>query len=246
MHIPLTLLAAGSLRRAFLPLLARFTDCTGKPVNAVFGPAGLLREQIESDAPCSVFASANRQHPQTLSDAGLARDVRVFAHNSLILTVRNTPQTAGKTWLELLSDPALRLGTSTPLSDPCADYTWQLFDNIDLSNPGLGRSLKQRAKHVVGGRHSRPLPPGVIASNWLICEGVVDLFVGYAHYARTLQGQDAVRCVTIPEPWNICCEYALAKVDASDAAHQLYQFILGEEGQRYLQDAGFMPVGARR
>ena len=48
MSTPLTLLAAGSLRRAFLPLVAHFQQHTGLAVDAQFGPAGLLRERIEA------------------------------------------------------------------------------------------------------------------------------------------------------------------------------------------------------
>ncbi|HDG8027064.1 TPA: substrate-binding domain-containing protein, partial [Klebsiella variicola] len=57
MSTPLTLLAAGSLRSAFLPLVAHFQQHTGLAVDAQFGPAGLLRERIEAGAPCAVFAS---------------------------------------------------------------------------------------------------------------------------------------------------------------------------------------------
>lgn len=53
----LKLLAAGSLKSAFIPLLARFQQQTGIPVDVHFGPAGLLRERIEAGEPCSVFAS---------------------------------------------------------------------------------------------------------------------------------------------------------------------------------------------
>ncbi len=52
----LTLLAAGSLKSAFLPLLARFQQLSGIQVEAQFGPAGLLRERIEGGERCSLFA----------------------------------------------------------------------------------------------------------------------------------------------------------------------------------------------
>ncbi len=54
----LTLLAAGSLKSAFLPLLARFQQLSGIQVEAQFGPAGLLRERIEGGERCSLFACA--------------------------------------------------------------------------------------------------------------------------------------------------------------------------------------------
>lgn len=240
MHPQLTLFAAGSLRRAFIPLQAAFTEQTGITVDIVFGPAGLLRERIEKGEPCSVFASANREHPQALCEAGRAHGLRIFARNELILTVKNSPQTAGKNWHELLSDGALRLGTSTPLCDPSGDYTWQLFDRIDTSHPGFGESLKQRAMKLVGGRDTMTLPAGAIASSWLIQQGLADMFIGYAHYATTLAGNKDIRSVTIPAPYNIRCDYYMAQLEESTAARQFCQFILAQDGQRCLHDAGFL------
>ncbi|NRE98965.1 substrate-binding domain-containing protein, partial [Klebsiella variicola] len=83
MSTPLTLLAAGSLRSAFLPLVAHFQQHTGLAVDAQFGPAGLLRERIEAGAPCAVFASANAAPPQALRQAGLAQECQGFARNQL-------------------------------------------------------------------------------------------------------------------------------------------------------------------
>lgn len=57
----LTLLAAGSLRSAFLPLVAHFRQHTGLAVDAQFGPAGLLRERIEAGAPCAVLLPPMRR-----------------------------------------------------------------------------------------------------------------------------------------------------------------------------------------
>ena len=240
MHPTLTLFAAGSLRRAFIPLQAQFTQQTGIAVDITFGPAGLLRERIEKGEACSVFASANRQHPQALHEAGRAQSPRLFARNELILTVKNSPQTVGKEWLELLSDSALRLGTSTPECDPSGDYTWQLFDHIEASHPGLGESLKRQAMQLVGGRDTLTLPPGVIASSWLLREGWADLFIGYAHYATALVGETDIRSVSIPAPWNIRCEYYVTQMEESDAARQFCQFMLAQDGQRCLHDAGFL------
>lgn len=114
MSTPLTLLAAGSLRSAFLPLVAHFQQHTGLAVDAQFGPAGLLRERIEAGAPCAVFASANAAHPQALLQAGLAQECQGFAGNQLMLTARRSPDNDGLDWLALLSTPRLRLATSTP------------------------------------------------------------------------------------------------------------------------------------
>ena len=80
----LTLLAAGSLRSAFLPLVAHFQQHTGLAVDAQFGPAGLLRERIEAGSPCAVFASANAAHPQALLQAGLVDELIVYIAPKLL------------------------------------------------------------------------------------------------------------------------------------------------------------------
>lgn len=245
MQPSLTLLAAGSLRRALIPLCQRFTQQTGLPVELHFGPAGLLRERIEAGEACSVFASANRLHPQALLAAGRARDVALFARNTLLLTTKNSPANADADWLTLLRDRTLRLATSTPGCDPSGDYTWQLFDHVNTLDAGLGDALKQRAMQVVGGRDSLTIPAGEIASGWLIREGVADLFIGYAHYAAALAGQTDLRLVPIPAAHNIGCDYQLARLEETAAARQLCAFILSEEGQRGLSDAGFLPVNGQ-
>lgn len=242
MNTTLTILAAGSLKRAFTPLLAAFSAQTGIAVSAGFGPAGLLRERIEAGERCALFASANTAHPQTLLAAGRALTVQRFAANSLSLAVRNTAQTKQADWQALLADPTLRLGTSTPGCDPSGDYTWQLFANIDKWQPGLGQQLMQRAQQLVGGRDTLTVPAGEIASAWLIRTGWVDLFIGYQHYNALLTGEEDVRVVSIPPSVNIRCDYGLALLDAQ--AEPLRQFIVGPQGQAFLRAAGFLPPQA--
>ena len=220
----LTLLAAGSLKSAFIPLLARFQQQTGIPVEVHFGPAGLLRERIEGGEPCSVFASANSQHPQALRQAGLAGACYLFARN------------------QLLSDPDLRLATSTPGCDPSGDYTWQLFSHIEERCPGVGAAMMARARPLVGGRDSLPVPAGEIAGAWLIRENLTDLFIGYAHYAAQMAACSDLRTLLIPPAWNVRCDYLLAQIEQSAGAQRLCRFILGAEGQRLLKDAGFLPI----
>ena len=143
----LTLLAAGSLRSAFLPLVAHFRQHTGLAVDAQFGPAGLLRERIEAGAPCAVFASANAAHPQALLQAGLAQECQGFAGNQLMLTARRSPDNDGLDWLALLSTPRLRLATSTPGCDPSGDYTWQLFARIEARSVSYTHLRAHETRH---------------------------------------------------------------------------------------------------
>ncbi|PLO38139.1 molybdate ABC transporter substrate-binding protein, partial [Klebsiella pneumoniae] len=107
--------------------------------------------------------------------------------------------------------------------------------------PGLGNAMAGRAQQLVGGRDSLSVPPGEIAGAWLIRQNLADLFIGYAHYGPALATCDVLRTLTIPAPWNIRCDYQPARLRADPAALALYRFILGDVGQGYLRQAGFMP-----
>lgn len=238
----LTVLAAGSLRTALTPLLTHYTELTGQPVQTHYGPAGLLRQRIENGEACCLFASANIDHPRRLLDAGLALQIRPFIANRLCLTVRDNAETRSLDWLALLSAPELVIGMSTPGSDPSGDYTWEFFDRITPLLPPAAGSLKQRARQLVGGADTPPPPAGAVAARWLIRQGLADIFIGYAHYARLLKDDPDLRVVAIPDPYNIRALYALAV--RSVAAEPLADFILSPPGQRILLEAGFMPMAS--
>lgn len=237
MSSPILLFAAGSLRLALTPLLQHFTRLSGIDVTVEYGPAGLLRERIEAGEPCTLFASANRAHPQRLLARHHAVSTHTFCWNHLCLTTRRPGD-----WLELLRDPSLRIGTSTPGCDPSGDYAWALFEKMDSVEPGLGSRLRERAVPLVGGRDTLSIPQGELASAWLIRQGLADVFIGYAHYAHALGDAPDIRCVAIPFEHNVQCEYQLAVLDASAEVMALVDFILADGGKRFLTAAGFLPL----
>ncbi|MEM8329922.1 substrate-binding domain-containing protein, partial [Morganella morganii] len=59
-------MAAGSLRGALTAILTRYSGNKIPPVTCDFGPAGLLRQKIESGVKCDLFLSADRTHPEAL------------------------------------------------------------------------------------------------------------------------------------------------------------------------------------
>ena len=231
------LLAAGSLRPAFTPLTSQFTRMSGIDVKVEYGPAGLLRERIEAGEPCALFASANREHPQNLLARNKAVSTHTLCWNQLGLVTNRRGE-----WLDLLRDPALRIGTSTPGCDPSGDYTWAFFDNMDVLEPGLGQQLRTRAIPLVGGRDTVKIPQGELASAWILRQGLADLFIGYAHYAHALRAMPDIHYVAIPDEHNIRCEYQLAVLDASNEVMALVEFILSRGGQEFLSAAGFIPL----
>ncbi len=234
---PLKVLAAGSLRPVWRPLMAAFRQTAGLRVETQFGPAGLLRERIEQGEVPDLFASANVGHPQHLATLGLARRVAVFTRNRLCLTVRKELCASGASWLELLANQALRVGTSTPLADPSGDYTWQLFATLERLHPGLGARLQESALRLVGGPQSQSIPAGELAAAWLIRDAQCDLFIGYASYAGRLVRCEDLEVLDIPQDYNIQADYAFAQF--SEAANPLSDFLLSTAAQAILLREGF-------
>lgn len=226
MHI----LAAGSLRAVWQPLMACFQE---KDVLCDFGPAGLLRERIDAGEPCDFFASANMAHPQALLDAGRAQSVAPFATNRLCLTVRASAVREDDDWLSLLTRPDLRIGTSTAGCDPSGDYTQQLFSRMG----DAGTRARERAVALVGGRDTLPLPAGSLAAELLIGNDYTDVFIGYASYAPRLRLIEALTVVEIPAPYNPIAEYGFACL--SEKGKPFADFLLTPEARLILCQHGF-------
>ncbi|PJZ03301.1 molybdenum ABC transporter substrate-binding protein [Pantoea rodasii] len=233
----LRLLAAGSLRSVWPPLMAAFSAQSGLRTETDFGPAGLLRQRIEQGENCDLFASANLQHPAKLVQQRIAMNMGRFAANALCLTVKRDVVTNSDNWLSLLLRDDLRLATSTPLCDPSGDYTWQLFNNIELAHPGCGEKLKQKARTLVGGPDSLPLPAGELAARWLIDHQHTEMFIGYASYAPRLVCHSQLQVFAIPDPFNVQAEYGWATL--TPAAEPLATFLHSASAQTLLKQHGF-------
>lgn len=233
--MPLQVLAAGSLRRVWPPLMAEFGRQTGILTATQFAPAGMLRARIEAGENCALFASANMAHPQTLLAQGKALAVQRFAGNALCLTAAAYCVDEHSTWLTLLANPALRIGTSTPGSDPSGDYTWQFFAKVEAET---GVELQSRARSLVGGPETQTVPAGKLAAEWLIGSGQADLVIGYRSYAEALKSYRELRVFEIPSIYNIQADYGLALCDAR--AEPLRAFLTSNTARQILLEYGFV------
>ena len=218
-------LAAGSLRGVWPQLMRHFPQA----VETRFGPAGLLRERIEAGEPCDLFASANLAHPQALHPLA----VIPFTRNKLCLTARSDVLSAGDDWLSLLTRDDLRVATSTAGADPSGDYTQVLFTRMGEA----GEAVRSRARALVGGRDSAPIPAGKLAAEWIIHSGQADLFIGYASYGAKLQEIAGLTVLDIPKSVNPQAEYACAVM--TPQGQMLADFLQSDTAQAILRKAGF-------
>ena len=179
--------AAGSLRGAMTDIAKNYEARTGQKIALTFGASGLLREQIEKGGAAQVFASADTDHPQRLAKQGGWRAPQVFARNTLCALTGSDINATPATLLDTLLRPSVRLGTSTPKSDPSGDYTWELFHKAEAIKGGAYATLDGKAVKLVGQSNSPKPPQGRLAYAWIMEQAQVDVFLTYCTNAVAAQ-----------------------------------------------------------
>lgn len=237
-NFSVTIFSAGSFRSALTELIDKLNN-TGLCIHTEFGPAGLLRERIEQGEKCDIFISADVKNVERLSLHKAILAEATIAKNKLAITTWNKQEYRIHSGLELLLDPTLRVGTSTPECDPSGDYTWQLFELIEQAYPTQGERLKREAKQLVGGRQPAQIPQGKLASCYLLEQDEADLFVGYAHYRQKLLAMPDFIQKSLPPEFNVCAQYRCALLSPNFAAYQFYQQLISPQAQSIIQQHGF-------
>ena len=238
----LVLYGAGSLREVMTAIAADFTKTTGIPVRTSFGPSGVMRGKIEAGDRVDLFASADMGHPVKLQKDGRATSVVMFTRNRLCAFAKPDAGLTTANFAERLLDPAVKLGTSTPLVDPGGDYTWQMFRLIDKARPGAFAALDAKAKKVDGGWVPNPSDPDPTGSAF--ARGDINVMIAYCSgVERRQRATPDAQVVHVPESLAVGPEYGLAILNADTPAAKLAFAILSVEGQATLARFGFDPVG---
>ena len=232
------LLAAGSLRQAFGDILAAYRASGGGRFDAQYGPSGKLRKEIEGGRQVDLFASAASEHTEALAKSGLLGTSAVFAYNDLCVV--STPQAGlrAENLLDSLRSPTLRLATSTPVSDPMGDYTWQFFRKADAQQPGLYAVLDAKALKLSGAASLDPNStlPYITAFE----QDRADAYIMYCTNAVLVtQALPRLAILRIPDSLNVRSSYGIAARKGSNEGERLLRFVLGKQGQDILRKYGF-------
>jgi molybdate transport system substrate-binding protein len=235
--------AAGSLKAALTDVVRAFEARTpGARVEAQFAASGLLRERIEKGELAHVFASADTGNPGKLVETGRARGpIAIFARNQLCALARQGLSITSATLLDIMLNPSIRLGTSTPKADPSGDYAFILFAKAEKLKPGATAVLEARALQLTGGPTSEKAPAGRNQYAWVMETGRADVFLTYCTNAVLARKEvSSLQMINVPAELNVAAEYGLVVLDRSPPiAQDLASFILGEEGQAILVEHGF-------
>jgi ABC-type molybdate transport system substrate-binding protein len=204
-----------------------------------------LRQRIEGGEAAEVYASAAMRHPEALAAAGMAGPVALFARNRLCALAQPELEIDSASLLDVLLDPAIRVGTSTPKADPAGDYAWAVFAKAGGLVEGAEDMLKEKALQLTGGPDSPAPPEGRNPYGWVMSEGRADVFLTYCTNAVLAERDTAgLQIVALPEALAVGAEYGLTVMAGAPAeAWRLALFILSPEGQRVLASYGFSAAG---
>lgn len=242
------LYAAGSLRAAMTDIAKAFAAKTGLQVQGKFGPSGLLEKKIADGAKADVFASANMEYPRMLNEAGKSGAVVRFARNKLCALVKPGLKVDSSNLVDRMLDPTIKLGTSTPNSDPSGDYAFEVFRKIDAIRPGAGAILEKKALKLTGSVTSAVPPSDRSVYGWHIAEGRADIFLAYCTAAAEAKKQyPDQQIVQLPQSLAVGADYGLTVIKgALSGAERFAQFILSSAGQDILIGYGFAPGQTER
>ena len=237
---PVRLAAAGSLRAALDEVRAAFAlPPGGAAVDATYGPSGLLRGRIGAGEAFEVFASANLEHPVAVGRER-GRPAVLFARNRLCVIARSGLDLSTEGLLDRMLDPAVKLGTSTPGSDPAGDYAFAAFARAEAVRQGARAALEGKALRLTGGPASERAPPGRDPYAWQFERGAADLFLTYCTNTALARAADpSLREVPLPEALAVAADYGLVVLSDRPEAARFALFVLSPDGQAILARHGF-------
>ena len=242
----LKVMSAGSLRAAVTGLLQRFplqSDTVDPPE---FGASGLMRQKIENGAAVDIFTSADMEQPRRLAAGHPERLVIHFARNSLCALARPNLDLNQSNLLDRLLDPAVRIATSTPGSDPLGTYSFEVFARADALKPGARATLEAKAKKLVGGgEKTPPLVPGKGAIEGIFLSDQADVMLIYCSAVPALQSEiPSLTSVKLPSALTVEPADGMVILNSKPVALRFVAFVMSEEGQAILRSHGFEPVAS--
>ena len=243
---PVKIFAAGSLSGVIGELVA----ASGLPAEAVappvFGPAGALRQRIDDGETADLFASADLAQPERLAASRPAVSVVPFARNRTCAVGARSLGLDGGNLLRRMLDPAVRIATSTPGSDPGGDYAQAVFARAERLHRGAQATLQAKAQALFGGPSTMVPANGHSPVGAILLANRTDLVLYYCSSAGAILGEvpDTV-AIPLPPALEPGPVYGLAVLTGNPDAARLALFMLSSRGQAILAAHGLLPVLAK-
>ena len=235
----LTIFAASSLTDVFNNLSTEFeAQHPNIEVQMQYAGSAQLAIQITQGAPVDIFASANAQQMQVVTDDKLTQGTpMIFAHNQLVLIVpRDNP--AGIQEFQDIGQRDLSIVTAIE-GVPIRDYTDILLDN--LAEGGDYGADFQRGFYA----NIRSEETNVRQIVLKIALGEADTAIVY-RTDITAEVDDLLQIIEIPQAFAPQPMYLISIINTggnSALAQEFLDFTMSEQGQTILEKYGFGGAG---
>lgn len=220
----ITVSAAASLAESFTTIQEEFTaDHPDAEVVLNVGSSGALSTQIAEGAPAAVAAFADTTPMAALADAGLLEGTpRIFARNQLVIVTKPGNPEGIESLEDLVDAGVVALCVD---SAPCGRFADRILAEAGVSVP---------VGNVTRGTDVR----STLAA---VSEG--DAVAAIVYVTDATAAGDAVDTVAISSGQNLVAEYPIAVVAGSEdveLARTFMAYVLSDDGQSVLADAGFL------
>lgn len=220
----ITVSAAASLTEAFTTIKDDFIEANPEATVTInFGSSGQLATQIQEGAPVDVAAFADEAPMATLDEADLlAAPAQIFARNQLVIVTKPGNPKGIDSLEDLATVGVVSLCAETA---PCGKFANQILESAGVTIPASSITRGQDVK----------------ATLTAVTEGDAEAAIVYVTDAAA--AGSAVTTVDIPETYNVVANYPIAVMGSSanaDTAQAFIDYVLGENGQAVLAEAGFL------
>lgn len=222
---PLRIAAASDLQTV-LPILAkRFTERTKVELTLTFGSSGMLAEQIKAGAPFDVYLAANQSFVQKLAAGGFIQpdSIHPYAQGSLVLAIHRESGGAIESLADLEKPVIKKIALANPETAPYGAAGKQA-----LERSGLWSKLEPKIVPAESVRQALQFVQSGNAEAGLV--------------GRALANLPEIRVVEVePDLYDPIIQALgiVARSERTKDAGTFTEFVLGNEGQAILRDAGF-------
>lgn len=237
--ITLRVMAADALPKPMMEISNIFEkEHPGVKVTYDFTGSGVLKGDIEEGAPGDIFLSANAKFQRELEKKGFLKSYRIFAYDYLAAaTPINNPEKVNKfNLINKLMDPNVKLGTSSPHTDPAGDYTWKMFKIINKKIPGAFNRIVSHDNHMLDAALVIPA----------LKNGNVDLAILYTSQLLELERSGTkINIIPITKEYNTKAKFTISILNQSKYKKLDQDFvalIFSKKGQEILNYWGFSPA----
>jgi molybdate transport system substrate-binding protein len=211
----LTVYAAASLTEVFQEL--------DEDTRFNFAGSDELATQIREGAPADVYAAASPRYLDELFAEELVEEPVIFATNRLVLIVPSD-NPAGIGSFDDLAEEGTKLVIGAE-GVPVGDYARTVLESMGAT--GVLDNVVSNEEDV----------KGVVGK---VAAGEAD--AGFVYVTDYNAAKDELRAIALPDDAQAVVEYPIAVVAGTEqraAAEAFVELVLGEEGRRALESAGF-------